>query len=268
MSDWAVFWSGVGGVLAGTVVGAVTSFLIARSTLLRTRADDKELAREERNEDAARRSTEALIDLQEALKWDRTEQVGPLDWLATVSQAVESLVRVTKLDIPILGSLSMGRRIYSARKNAQATRDWMLPIVEHYERGLITEDELAQELLEVLSARHLYGIVVTLISDIDVYRNSGEEPTNEQPIVTPPIPKYMKELDVFSLGEPNYACAAEGRADRLLRRSSHVSRSTATWFIRPGGGCGRVWVPRWRRLPTPGPDRPGGNGAPARSAGR
>lgn len=195
MSDWAVFWSGVGGVLAGTVVGAVTSFLIARYTLLRTRADDKQLAREERNEDAARRITEALIDLQEALKWDRTEQVGPLDWFATVSQAVESLVRVTKLDIPILGSLSMGRRIYSARKSAQATRDWMLPIVEHYERGLLTEDELGQEFVEVLSARHLYGIVVTLISDVDVYRNSGEEPTNEQPIVTPPIPKYMRELE-------------------------------------------------------------------------
>jgi hypothetical protein len=71
----------------------------------------------------------------------------------------------------------------------------MLPIVEHYERGLLTEDELGQEFVEVLSARHLYGIVVTLISDVDVYRNSGEEPTNEQPIVTPPIPKYMRELE-------------------------------------------------------------------------
>jgi gas vesicle protein len=126
VSDWAVFWSGVGGVLAGTVVGAVTSFLIARSTLLRTRADDKELAREERNEDAARRSTEALIDLQEALKWDRTEQVGPLDWLATVSQAVESLVRVTKLDIPILGSREE-KRTGNARLDAshsRALRTW------------------------------------------------------------------------------------------------------------------------------------------------
>jgi hypothetical protein len=208
VTDWAVFWSGVGGVLAGAVVGAVTSFLIARYTLLRTRTDDKQLAREERNEDAARRITEALIDLQEALKWDRTEQVGPLDWLATVNQAVESLVRVTKLDIPVLASLSMGRRIYSARKSAQATRDWMLPIVEHFERGLITEDELGQEFLEVLAARPLYRIVVTLISDIDVYRNSGEEPTREQAAVAPPIPKYVKELERLSPTQPGDAEAA------------------------------------------------------------
>ena len=195
MSDWAVFWSGVGGVLAGSVVAAVTSFLIAKYTLLRTRADDKQLAREERNEDAARRITEALIDLQEALNWDRMEQVGALDWFATVNQAVESLVRVTKIDIPILASLSMGRRIYSARKSAQATRDWMLRIVEHFDRGLITEDELRLEFAEMLSKRPLYGIVAYLIEEIDVYRNSGEEPTREQAVVSPPVPKYVKELE-------------------------------------------------------------------------
>jgi hypothetical protein len=194
VSDWAVFWSGVGGVIVGTLIGAVMSFLIARYTLLRTRDDGKQLARAERNEDAARRITEALIDLQEALSWDRQVQVGPIDWFAAVNQAIESLARVTKLDIPILASLDMGRRVYSARRSAQAARDWMLPTFEHYQRGLITEDELSQELSEVISARPIFGIVTRLISDLDLYRNSGQEPALEELVVSPPEPEYVKEL--------------------------------------------------------------------------
>jgi hypothetical protein len=71
----------------------------------------------------------------------------------------------------------------------------MLRLIEHVDRGLITEDELRLEFSEMLSKRPLYGIVVYLIEDSDVYRNSGEEPTREQAVVTPPIPKYVKELE-------------------------------------------------------------------------
>ena len=71
----------------------------------------------------------------------------------------------------------------------------MLRIVEHFDRGLITEDELRLEFAEMLSKRPLYGIVAYLIEEIDVYRNSGEEPTREQAVVSPPVPKYVKELE-------------------------------------------------------------------------
>ena len=58
----------------------------------------------------------SALDLRDLMDHDRMEGADPTEWFAAFSLVVESLTRVTKLDIPLITSLSMRRRIYSARK--------------------------------------------------------------------------------------------------------------------------------------------------------
>jgi hypothetical protein len=230
--DHSQFWSGAGGVIAAAVV----SSLITLFVLFRQRRNDRQLTRDSRSEDGARRITEALIEAHAVAKelLGQKTQVAPGQW-ATLDRAIRSMATVTKLDIPLLTSPLMRRRVYYTRKSLEELSPQIKSAIGRIEkdlgRGLITDDEAYQEWLEVgarlasAASAHL-GI---LIQDLDEFRALGREPrrhSDNPPVIDDTMAIVKWSLNVKVLSVPWVRKRVLKAAGALANRSR-----SAAWLL-------------------------------------
>ena len=179
------FWDGAGGALLGAVIGAA----IAIYVLFRTRKYDRELFRAQQSADAARRITSVINDLYKLVRSLRNADgyPGP-DEIEALHQAIQSVISVTRLDIPLLSSDTMRYRIYHTRRRCEEAGEETNRVVKalekEYERGLITKEETDEEYLGRDPLGPLASHLAFLVSDLDEFRAFGRVPRRET--VNPP----------------------------------------------------------------------------------
>lgn len=171
------FWDGAGGAL----IGAVISASIAIYVLFRTRKYDRQLFHAQQNADAARRITSAVNDLYNLVRSLRGQSPYPgTKEMKALHQAVRFVVAVTRLDIPLLNSMTMRVRIYHTRRRCEdaeeETKRVLKRVKRDYERGLITEDEARQEFIEADPLGPVASHLAALVTDLDEFRALGKVP--------------------------------------------------------------------------------------------
>ena len=202
------FWDGTGGAL----IGAVMSASIAIYVLFRTRKYDRQLFLAQQNTDAARRITSVVNDLYNLARSLRVQSPYPgTEQMDAVHQMVQSVVSVTRLDIPLLDDRTMRVRIYHTRRRCEdaeeETKQVLKSVEREYERGLITEDEAYQVFMEADPLGPLVSHLAALVTDLDEFRALGKVP--RRVTVNPPQSRDSITLFEWSQSKRPRSCTPD-----------------------------------------------------------
>jgi hypothetical protein len=215
------FWDGAGGALLGAVIGAA----IAIYVLFRTRKYDRELFRAQQSADAARRITSVINDLYKVVRSLRNPDgyPGPGE-IEALHQAIQSVISVTRLDIPLLSSETMRFRIYHTRRRCEEaeeeTNRFVKVLKRDYERGHITEEETRQEYLERDPLGPLASHLAFLVDDLDEFRAFGRVPRRET--VNPPQARDV--ITILSWAKSRRPCILTRSIRRIAATAALVSK--------------------------------------------